>query len=139
MLKITCFSLGLLSLSACSTAPQHLGPQQTQLSNCPDSPNCISSVNYGAWHMHDKNDWQKTLLTLAELPNTRLETSSESYAHFVVTSNWMGFKDDVELMRINDHIEYRSASRSGYYDFGVNLQRMQMWQRKLQDENLLAR
>lgn len=70
-----------------------------------------------------KQRLQKLLL---ELPRTHLEKEEKNYLHFTFKSALLGFIDDVEFyfdekMQL---IHFRSASRTGYSDLGVNRKRM---------------
>jgi uncharacterized protein (DUF1499 family) len=57
----------------------------------------------------------------------KLVIQSENYIHATYTSRIFGFVDDVEFYMPSDQIiHFRSASRSGYFDFGVNRKRMEM-------------
>jgi uncharacterized protein (DUF1499 family) len=129
--------VALSTITACSSAPTHISLQQEQLIPCPSSPNCVSSTTQGSWKMTNAADWQQLLSVLSGMENTELDIHNGEYAHFVVTSQLLGFKDDVELKRSGDEINYRSASRTGYSDFGVNKKRMLHWQTSLRAENLL--
>ena len=62
------------------------------------------------------------------MPRTRLVTEQENYWHVEFRSALFRFVDDVEFLfePAASRIEVRSASRTGYSDFGVN--------RKLVDE-----
>lgn len=61
------------------------------------------------------------------MPRTKLVDEDESYLHFEFTSLLLRFVDDVEFLfdeKIGT-IHFRSASRIGYGDFGVNRRRME--------------
>jgi uncharacterized protein (DUF1499 family) len=61
------------------------------------------------------------------LPRTRLVAEDEAYLHYEFTSLVMRFVDDVEFLFDDETrtIQFRSASRTGYSDFGVNRKRME--------------
>jgi len=66
-------------------------------------------------------------MVMGQLPRTELVEETEDTLHYVVTTKLMRFKDDVEF-RFDDetgHVHFRSASRLGHSDFGVNRKRMQ--------------
>ncbi|RHB50121.1 DUF1499 domain-containing protein [Exiguobacterium sp. AM39-5BH] len=66
-------------------------------------------------------------MVMGQLPRTELVEETRDMLHYVVSTKVMRFKDDVEF-RFDDEtrqIEFRSASRLGHYDFGVNRNRMQ--------------
>jgi len=72
---------------------------------------------------------------LAGMPRTTLVTATDDYLHAVCRTR-IGFADDLEcrLCRADGVIHVRSASRLGYYDFGVNRARVELLRRKLQTE-----
>jgi len=64
---------------------------------------------------------------IAGLPRTKLVEEDEEYLHYEFTSRLLRFVDDVEFMLDDDSktIHFRSASRVGYRDLGVNRNRME--------------
>ena len=105
------------------------------LSPCPDTPNCVSSESddsrrsIESLHYRDSSEeaFEKLKHVVLSLPRTRLIEEEGNYLHFEFRSRLFGFVDDVEFFRReNDKaIEARSASRTGYWDFGVNRRRME--------------
>jgi uncharacterized protein (DUF1499 family) len=61
------------------------------------------------------------------LPRAKLVEEDETYLHYEVTSLLFRFVDDVEFLFDDDTktIHFRSASRTGYGDLGVNRTRME--------------
>ena len=61
------------------------------------------------------------------LPRTRLVEENETYLHYEFTSLLLRFVDDVEFVFDDGTktIHFRSASRTGYSDLGVNRRRME--------------
>jgi uncharacterized protein (DUF1499 family) len=62
-----------------------------------------------------------------QIPRASVVKRSESYLHVEVRSRLFGFVDDLEL-RLDEYAQktqVRSASRVGYYDFGVNRKRVE--------------
>ena len=59
-------------------------------------------------------------------PRSRIVTQSDHYLHAEFRSRILGFVDDVEFLvdENNSVIQFRSASRVGYSDLGVNRRRM---------------
>jgi uncharacterized protein (DUF1499 family) len=57
----------------------------------------------------------------------KVVTVKDNYIHAEFHSRLFGFVDDVEFSFDDDQktIHLRSASRTGYYDFGVNRKRME--------------
>ena len=64
---------------------------------------------------------------IRSLPRTKLVEEDESYLHYEFTSLLFRFVDDVEFLFDDDTktIHFRSASRTGYGDLGVNRARME--------------
>jgi len=60
--------------------------------------------------------------------NTKLIKESDNYLHFVFTTKGFHFKDDVEFYfdSKNNIIDFKSQSRIGYSDMGVNKERYEM-------------
>lgn len=69
--------------------------------------------------------WLKTVLS--EMPRARIVTADDRYLHAEFTSLLFRFVDDVEFLIDSDNgiIHFRSASRAGHSDFGVNRKRME--------------
>jgi uncharacterized protein (DUF1499 family) len=107
------------------------------LSPCPDSPNCVSTLSPPQDSRHaiapyrfsrTKSDAKALLKTvIAGLPRTRLVEEDETYLHYEFTSLLLRFVDDVEFLFDDEAkaIHFRSASRTGYGDLGVNRRRME--------------
>ncbi|NJO86966.1 MAG: DUF1499 domain-containing protein [Lewinella sp.] len=102
---------------------------------CPDSPNCVSSQAEEASKKLPPLRFQgepavalaalKKLVT--GLPRTQLLSEEPHYLHFAFTTWPIPFVDDVEFLLepAAGLIHFRSASRIGYSDLGVNWRRMQ--------------
>lgn len=65
--------------------------------------------------------------TIATLPRTKLVDEDESYLHYEFTTLLLRFVDDVEFLfdETTKTVHFRSASRTGYSDLGVNRKRME--------------
>ena len=75
----------------------------------------------------DPEKVKKVIKSVVEsLPKTHLEKESIHYLHYTFKSKIFGFTDDVEFLIGGEQklIHFRSASRSGYSDLGVNKKRM---------------
>jgi uncharacterized protein (DUF1499 family) len=109
----------------------------TALAPCPESPNCVTSFLHE--NGSDKNTLKplqgissvsqnkERLLKLLLLDKATIVTNSDSYIHATYSSKIWGFVDDVEFyLPSASIIHFRSASRSGYFDFGVNRARIEM-------------
>jgi uncharacterized protein (DUF1499 family) len=64
---------------------------------------------------------------LGGLPRTKLVEEEDGYLHYEFTSLLLKFVDDVEFLfdEASKTIHFRSASRLGFGDFGVNRRRME--------------
>ena len=125
----------LAALSATARRPATLGVRDGRLAPCPDSPNCVST-------QADRDDQRMEPMRIADdpreafsrlqsvisaMPRTRIVTADDNYLHAEFTSALFRFVDDVEFFvdRETKLIHFRSASRVGRSDLGVNRQRMQ--------------
>ncbi|QQS55955.1 MAG: DUF1499 domain-containing protein [Candidatus Competibacteraceae bacterium] len=114
--------------------PVNFGVSEGRLAPCPSSPNCVSS------QAADEQQWVHPLRYEAERARARAQLlavldgmdraeivqADENYIHAQFRSAVFGFVDDVEfLFDPPGFIQVRSAARSGYYDFGVNHERVE--------------
>ena len=110
---------------------------QRTLPPCPDSPNCVSTFASSGDSRHHiapypysrpRPDAKAVLkAVVGGLPRTKLVDESDTYLHYEFTSLLLRFVDDVEFVFDDETktIHFRSASRTGYGDFGVNRRRME--------------
>jgi uncharacterized protein (DUF1499 family) len=69
----------------------------------------------------------KIVACLSDQPRVEVVSRSATYVHAIARTRWLRFVDDVEFF-VDDHaklIHFRSASRLGYSDMGVNRRRME--------------
>ena len=102
---------------------------------CPASPNCVSTQAQDEGHAIAPFRYQKSRAEAKEalkamvrlLPRTALVAEDEDYLHYEFTSLLLRFIDDVEFVFDEEAktIHFRSASRTGYGDLGVNRRRME--------------
>ena len=105
------------------------------LGHCPSSPNCVSTQASDEAHAIVPFRYRKSRAEAKEalkevirsLPRTKLVEEDESYLHYEFTSLLIRFVDDVEFVFDDEAktIHFRSASRTGYGDLGVNRKRME--------------
>lgn len=128
-------TLLLASLTAYVT-PAREGREKPsgQLTPCPKSPNCVSTMSsdpkrampplpyIGA----SNESLDRLARILKDMKRCKILTTSHPYVHAEFRSAVFGFVDDVEFLFDDKkkQIHFRSASRTGYYDFGVNQKRM---------------
>ena len=131
---ITITALYLLSMTA--PRPTQLGVIDGKLANCPSSPNCVSTQASDDQHQILPIPLQGSAgemiekikkIVLSEFPRTRLVSESDHYLHFEFKSLIFRFIDDVEFVVDDKHsvVHFRSASRVGRSDLGVNRKRME--------------
>jgi len=117
-----------------------------KLSPCPDSPNCVSSLAEDKKHFIEpilyKGDStvvrQKLLEILYSFKRVRVVELDDSYVHAEFRSFVFGFVDDVEFYfdDVQKIIHMKSASRTGYFDFGVNRRRIEKIKQLFQDSGM---
>jgi uncharacterized protein (DUF1499 family) len=136
----------LVFFTGCSVrVPGYVGLSDGKLSECPDSPNCVSSQTVKKDHFVDPFSYngsyseakQALLSIVSSLPRTKIIADNDRYVHVTFSSRIMRFVDDVEFLfdDTNKHIHVRSASRVGYSDMGVNRKRVEDLRKRL-DERL---
>ncbi|WP_082936325.1 DUF1499 domain-containing protein [Halodesulfovibrio spirochaetisodalis] len=113
------------------------------LSPCPVSPNCVCS-KLPQEDSHYVEPLVPKASTLAvfpklveyvqQLPKAELEEKASHYVRVSIRSMFLGFTDDLELFFAGDKIHVRSASRTGWYDFGVNRRRVESIRRYMENE-----
>ena len=139
--------IGLLGfifvLSGCGKSD--IGLTNGRFAQCPDSPNCVSSMADDKKHFiepipyeGDRAGARQTMLSVIQsMKRSRLISQSDTYIHAEFRSFLFRFVDDVELFFPENTpvIHMKSASRTGYSDFGVNRKRLEEIRQKFQDQN----
>ncbi len=124
-----------LTLVGCSGGQPPVDPAVSdgQLSPCPTSPNCVSSqatdpaqrVEPLVYPGEAAAAQASLLAVLSRMDRVRIVQSNPRWIHAEFRSAGFGFVDDVTFQfGPPGMIQVRSASRSGYYDFGVNRERV---------------
>jgi uncharacterized protein (DUF1499 family) len=132
-------------LSSCSDEKLPLvGIRESRLTPCPDRPNCLSSQGsdsaYTVEPLNYDSEAEKIIADLkvvvGSMKGATIVSESAAYLHVEFQSDVFRFIDDVEFM-VDDMakvVHVRSASRVGYYDFGINRKRLekirQAWNQK---------
>jgi apolipoprotein D and lipocalin family protein len=106
-----------------------------KLTPCPNSPNCVSSLAEDKRHFiapipysgENAVTQHKLLEILNSFKRTRVVRIEENYIHAEFVSSVFRFVDDVEFYFDESVkvIQVKSASRTGYSDFGVNRRRVE--------------
>lgn len=113
-----------------------------KLTPCSKSPNCVSSLAEDKEHFitpipysADNTMTQHKLLEiLNSFERVRVVSIEGNYIHVEFVSSVFRFVDDVEfyLDDAEKVIQVKSASRTGYSDFGVNRRRVEMIRKKFE-------
>jgi uncharacterized protein (DUF1499 family) len=111
---------------AIERAPADLEP-------CRNRPNCVSSQAAGSkqfvepFEYTNESDLQTLHDLLAEMSGCRIVITTETYLRAEFRSRILGLVDDLELLVDNEQkvIQVRSASRLGFFDLGVNRNRVE--------------
>jgi len=126
----------VLILPHCTgTGSKDLGIMDGQLTLCPHAPNCVSSQSQDESHYVDPLAYEAALgeategllSVLRAMKRIRIVHVDGGYIRAECRSALFGFIDDLEFYFDDGHktIHVRSASRVGYYDFGVNRRRVE--------------
>ena len=124
-------------LAGCSgEPPTDLGIEGGRLAPCPDTPNCVSTreeADDAEHHMEPVSfsgsageAMEAVAGTVEEMPRAEIVQSEDDYLRAEFTSRIFRFVDDVEFRADGETglIYFRSASRVGHSDMGVNRERM---------------
>ncbi|MGE4580403.1 MAG: DUF1499 domain-containing protein [Desulfuromonadales bacterium] len=134
---------GLVFLMAsCTSAPQNIGPINGRLRPCPPTPNCVCSEgdeDSSSWIAPLRYQgppelaWQRLKGVVREAGG-HIEEERTDYLRATFTSKIFRFRDDVEFRLAPGEgiLHVRSASRLGYFDFGVNRKRVEKLRRMLE-------
>ena len=102
---------------------------------CPKTPNCASTQSTDELHKIEpitydsslENAKEKIVKIINSMKRTEIITQTENYIHIEFKSKLFKFVDDVEFY-FDDRekiIHFKSASRVGRSDLGVNRKRME--------------
>lgn len=136
---ITCTAIIAAALLLCAcTSPPTQPTAAENLAPCGSFPNCASSVNDSASsYVKPLPSTQKQWLELKQWIGNQvgwvLMIDDANFLHVVVSTPTLGFKDDLQLLFINQQqlIHVRSSSRLGIGDMGVNAKRVEALRQQL--------
>jgi uncharacterized protein (DUF1499 family) len=140
-----------LSISSCKReVHMNVGMQSERLKPCPESPNCVVSqypeddnhfIEPWSYTVSHKRARQKLIAILKETHKVNFLKQEETYLHTTFTIPVFGFVDDVEfyLPKNQKIIHFRSASRVGYSDLGVNKRRIKNIRQELLDNGVIEK
>jgi len=130
-----CLPLYFCFLLSASCAAGEPTAKPNQILPCPDSPNCVSSLSSDKAHFIEPLHYagsladakQRLIDILQNTKRVRLVKIEAQYIHAEFRSLVFRFIDDIEFYFPSEEsiIHIKSASRTGYYDFGVNRRRVE--------------
>lgn len=130
------FTVILYSCSKSIRTPKDLGITNGKLKEMPSSPNAVSSQTVQTDKYVDPLPFIESLeqskkvieKLLDSYKDVKITKNDSNYIHVIFITKIMRFKDDVEFYfdDTNRVIQFRSASRLGYSDAGVNRKRYEM-------------
>lgn len=137
---------GLFGLSLSATAPDFPAEAGGRFVPCSDSPNCVSTLATSNEHQMEPIKWQGSAAEAidevkrtmkSEFSRAELVAKKPGYLRYEFSSFVFGFVDDVEFLidQESNQIEFRSASRVGHSDLGVNRRRMLQFVAAFQDRS----
>jgi len=133
---IAAIVVGGVLMAGCSKTNQvAASPDAFPLKDCPDRPNCVSSIAKNqarhvapfAYACERRQAVEVLVQVLSEQPRTTIVEKREDYLHAEFRSRIFRFVDDVEFYFPVEQplVHVRSASRVGYSDMGVNRKRVE--------------
>jgi len=141
MITVAAIALALISRS--SRRPDNLGVKDGKFAPCPPTPNCVcTQANDGhriAPLTFDGGvgDAMARLRRIVIVqPGVLITAQTETYLRAEFVSYLFRFVDDVEFLidPVAKMIHFRSASRVGTSDLGVNRRRMERIRRRFQSK-----
>jgi len=132
---VFCFLLFSIIHLFLKDLPYNLGLKNQLLSLCPKTPNCVSSQEKFSQNSIQPITFEDSLEQAKEriyqvintMRGSRIITKEFLYLHVEFTTPVLRFIDDLEISfdRSQSLIHLRSASRTGYWDLGVNRRRVE--------------
>ena len=127
--------VGLLIWARNAPPPSTLGVHDGSLSECPGSPNCVSSQTESSQHQIEPITFagdattamERIRATIDGMSRTKIVTHTDKYLHAEFRTSLIGYIDDLECLLDSDAgtIHIRSASRLGHSDLGANRKRVE--------------
>jgi uncharacterized protein (DUF1499 family) len=124
-----------MTMGCSGKTPATLGVKDGMLAPCPSSPNCVSTRSEDPRHAIAPLSFSgnaaeargRLLGVLASTKRCKVVIADDTYIHAEFTSALFRFVDDVEFQIDPEArlIHFRSASRLGHSDLGVNRRRME--------------
>lgn len=129
--------LAVATLVVKNQKPQiELGVDHNKLREIPNKPNAVSTETRQADKLIKALPLKQTLgaskaamkEALAAYGGIEIKAEADNYIYAVATTATLKFHDDIEIYfdQANNRVQYRSASRAGYSDGGLNRARYQI-------------
>ncbi|MBX3417275.1 MAG: DUF1499 domain-containing protein [Pirellulaceae bacterium] len=125
----------LAGMSAMATRPKNLGLLNGRLHPLPPTPNAVSTDSVNElqemapikFSCSPEEALELVIRVVERQPRMRIVEQQRDYVHFEARSLIFRFVDDVEFLVVPEErqIHFRSASRVGHSDLGVNRKRME--------------
>ncbi|MEO1962858.1 MAG: DUF1499 domain-containing protein [Cycloclasticus sp.] len=118
----------------------------TDLKACPNKPNCVSSKSSDEHAITPFTlsngatlNMQQLVVLVSSIDARASVIHDEQTLHAEFTSRVFGFVDDLDLILDTNTatLHVRSASRTGYYDFGVNRRRVEKLRSLLTEQGII--
>jgi len=145
-LAVPALSVLLLPLSVGSADAQAPGAKEGLLAGCTNSNNCVSSnaldekahIAPFKVALPPEQAWTGLQRVIEATPDAKIIQVTPDYLQVEFTTKLL-FTDDVEflLRRGQEEIAVRSASRTGYYDFGANRKRIEALRVQLREKGII--
>ncbi len=126
---------GVYLLSFTASPPESLGVHDGKLAELPDTPNCVSTQTKNpdqrmtplAYDGSPKDALAQLRQIIQSMPRSRIVEQQDLYLRAEFRSAVFRFVDDVEFLidPETEQVHFRSASRVGHSDLGVNRDRME--------------
>lgn len=135
-LSVACWAMTMVLFSVLARKPTNLGVRDGRLADCPTTPNCVSTfapandshaIEPLSFEGDAEEAWGRLKRIVQARPRTSITSEREGYLRAECRSLVFRFVDDVEFLleRATRKIHFRSASRAGRSDLGVNRRRME--------------
>lgn len=120
--------------------PKELGITSGKLAPLPSTPNAVSSQTEDKeryvepWPISTNTTVtkDKLLKLLSDIDNITIQAETENYIHAISVSGKMRYRDDLEFFidESENVVHFRSGSRVGYSDMGLNRERYNTLRKK---------
>lgn len=129
-----------LLLGGCAAFTEHeVGIADGRLKPCGDWPRCVSSADTGEKavapiRLREPADlvWPRVRDAVLAIERVRRVDERPGYLRAEIDSPWGWYIDDLELLARGERVlDVRSTGRIGYYDFGVNRERIEALRTRL--------